>query len=120
MSLRLTKVDRALYSPGSTLSQTLVGLAPGTTYTLQYYYRLYQVSNNEGIEVLTTSIGEQVVDTLSVNEPTPRVSNYVARSATYVATAETATLRFGLTGTTLVSFALDAITLTIACTAECG
>jgi len=111
--LRLTKTDRVLYSPVSTLSQILVDLAPGATYILQYHYRLYKVSNNEGTEMLTASIGGQLVDTLSVTDLTPLVPYYVSRRATYVATADTATLLFEVAGTTLVSFVLDDITLTV-------
>jgi hypothetical protein len=59
------------------------------------------------------------VDTYSIAFSAPRVENYVARTAIYVATADTATLLFALTGAYVGDFALDAITLTVACT-ECG
>ena len=121
MSSRLIKTDRVLYSysPGASLSQSLNGLAPGTTYTLQYYYRIYGTYINPGSAVLTTTIGGQIVDTYSMATTAPRVSRYVARTATYVATADTATLLFTLTGARGGNFALDAITLTSTCT-ECG
>jgi hypothetical protein len=100
MSLRLTKTDRVLYgySSGATLSQSLVGLAPDTTYTLQYYYRIYRGYRNLGPAVLTTTIGGQIVDTYSIAFSATRVDNYVARTVIYVATADTATLLFALTG----------------------
>jgi hypothetical protein len=114
-STRLTKIDRVLYLPGATLSQTLVGLAPGTTYTLQYYYQIHFTYEGEGdgSEVLTTTIGGQVVD-INLVHYGPPMSGYASRSAAYIATADSATLLFTLTGSYVGEFALDAITLTSA------
>jgi hypothetical protein len=111
--MRLTKIDRVLYAPGATLSQTLVGLTPGTTYTLQYYYQMYFSRSSDSPEVLTTTIGGQIVDINSVNYG-PSMNGYVSRSATYIATADSATLLFTLTGSYIGDLALDAITLTSA------
>lgn len=118
--MRLTELDSVLYYPGSTLSQTLVGLAPGTTYALQYHYRIYFGDEGDGSdEVMTVTIGGQVVDTFSA-DPYTWMSSYASRSATYVATADSATLLFTLSGSYVGDFALDLITLTVACTTECG
>jgi len=119
--MRLTHTDRVLYSPGATLSQALVGLAPGTTYILQYHYLVYfdDDEDNERREVLTASIGGEPVDTLIV-DAYDSMNGYVERNIMYTATADSATLLFTLTGQSIGNFALDAITLTVACTTDCG
>lgn len=100
----------------TSLSQLLVDLVPGATYNLQYYYRVYP--NGRPLPsptTLTVAIGGQVVDTYSYSPYIYMIGTnaYTMRSATYVATAESATLLFTLGGSYTGNFALDDITLTL-------
>ena len=68
------------------LSQPLTGLIPGNTYTLTYHYL------GSSFElVIVVSIGGVQVDYLESLAP---VTSFQTRTATYVATSDSATLEF--------------------------
>ena len=111
-------VLRVLYGRSTTttsLSQTITNLSANSVYILQYYYNVEQASP-QAICRLTTTIGGQVVDTLT--SPTVRTGGYLSRQVSYTSSSTSAVLQFTLVCPRFVqltaqsNYALDAITLT--------
>jgi hypothetical protein len=83
------------------ISQTIVGLVPGTTATVSFYWGGAQQSGYTGqtTDYWTVQLGSQSQNTTTVTVPSEGFSGWTLVTMTFTVTAATETLSFTATGT---------------------